>query len=79
MACGTPAIAGRTLDAVDFVKNEALLVNPEDPAEIADAIVRLLSEPDLYERLSVLGLAKAKQHSWAANAAQTLDLYRKLL
>ncbi len=55
--CGTPAIGGRTGGTADAVVDgeTGLLVHPESPEEIAEAAVRLLSDPALARRLAEAG------------------------
>ncbi len=52
-ACGKPVIAGRSGGVGDAVQHEVtgLLVNPVDTDEVATAIMRVLREPGLAERL----------------------------
>jgi phosphatidylinositol alpha-1,6-mannosyltransferase len=52
-ACGKPAVGGRSGGVPDAVVDgvTGLLVDPEDPGEIATALVRLLADNDLALRL----------------------------
>jgi len=58
---------------------EGLLVQPEDERCLADALVRLLQDPALRERMGRQGQAKAADYSWDKVAQQVLDYYRELL
>jgi len=51
--CGLPAIGSRSGGVPDAIVDgeTGLLVNPEDPAQIADAIIRLISDEALAQRL----------------------------
>jgi len=51
--CGLPAIGSRNGGIPDAIVDgeTGLLVNPEDPAQIADAIIRLISDEALARRL----------------------------
>ncbi|MEI8372304.1 MAG: glycosyltransferase [Planctomycetota bacterium] len=53
MASGLPAVATRVSGNVEVVRHEetGLLVAPRDPAAIADAIVRLASDPAIAARM----------------------------
>lgn len=53
-ACGVPVVATRMGGLVDIIQHEkdGLLVGPEDPRELADAVLRILKDPALAESLS---------------------------
>ncbi len=57
MAAGLPVITSRTDGSTELIRNEetGLLVPPEDPAALAAAIRRLLSEPDFARCLGKAG------------------------
>jgi glycosyltransferase involved in cell wall biosynthesis len=58
----------------------ALLVPPEDPAALAEALSELAAGPAARERLAAAARAAAAgPYSWDAVAAQTLALYEELL
>lgn len=59
MACGTPAVVSRGAGASEVLRHRenAMLVNPRAPQEIADAIENLTSDPSLYTMLSRKGRA----------------------
>jgi phosphatidylinositol alpha-1,6-mannosyltransferase len=56
-ACGTPTIGARVGGVPDAVRHgeTGLLVPPQDPSATADALIRLLTNPDLAERLGRKG------------------------
>jgi len=58
--CGLPVVAGDTGGTSDAVVDgeTGLLVNPEDPAAIASAVIRLLSDSDLATQLGTVGQAR---------------------
>ena len=61
LACGTPVIAsnvGSVRELIDRPGENGLLVRPGEPEALAAAMQRLLSEPDLRERLGRGGLAR---------------------
>ncbi len=78
MACGTPTIAGRTLDALDFAGNASILVDPNDSQELAEQIVSLLSDQHLAQTLRQRGLAKSHEYQWQHTAQQTANLYKEI-
>jgi glycosyltransferase involved in cell wall biosynthesis len=54
------------------------LVNPEDPEEIAAALVRLASDEVLRNDLARRGRERALQFSWDSALAKTWEVYREL-
>ncbi len=57
-----------------------LLVPPGDADALAEAIVRVLADPDLTRRLSEAGRARAvERYSWDVIADATVALHRRLL
>lgn len=57
MACGLPAISTRLVGIPDLIRHEetGLLVEPNDPVELADAIARLMRDRPLGTRLANAG------------------------
>ncbi|MFC8923172.1 glycosyltransferase [Cellulosimicrobium sp. NPDC057127] len=76
MACGVPVVATSTGALPDVVGGAGLLVPPEDPTALRDALVRVLTEDGLAGRLRADGARRAAACSWTAVAGQYLDLYR---
>jgi starch synthase len=81
MACATAVVASRVGGIPEVVADgeTGLLVHPDDPASLADALNHLLRDP---ARAAAMGLAGRKravaEFSWDAVAAQTAALYREL-
>ena len=50
----------------------ALMVNPHDTTEIADAMVAVTQDPVLADRLRVSGQRRAAEFSWERAAEETL-------
>jgi phosphatidylinositol alpha-1,6-mannosyltransferase len=70
---GKPLVAGRSGGIPDAVIDgeTGLLVDPLDPGDIADAITRVLGEPDLAARLGRAGHRRAVEElSWPRSAEQ---------
>jgi len=57
MACGLPAVTTRLVGNPDLVKHEetGLLVEPNNAEQLADAIERLMQDPQLASRLAEAG------------------------
>jgi glycosyltransferase involved in cell wall biosynthesis len=74
MACGTPVVTSTRGSLPEIAGDAALLVDPTSVDEIGQALVRVLSDTDLRIRLITAGQVRARQFSWRATAAATLDL-----
>jgi starch synthase len=81
MACGTAVVASRVGGIPEVVADAetGVLVQPDDPAALADAINVLVSDPVRAAAMGQLGRQRAAaDFSWAAIAAQTAELYAEL-
>lgn len=78
MARGVPTLTSNTSSLPQVAGDAALLVDPTDVSEIAEALARLLTETALAEDLRQRGLQRAATFTWAATAQATLDVYRRL-
>ena len=79
MACGIPTLTSNTSSIPEVAGNAALLVDPLSVEEIAEALGRLLSEPQLRQRLQLSALEQAAQFSWERTASETVAMYRRLM
>src|SRR5919204_636386 len=81
MAAGAPIVASAIPGYRDVVSNEreGLLVEPKNPAALADAVARLLSNPELRASMRRVGHAKARGYDWPVVADQVLDYYADVL
>jgi glycosyltransferase involved in cell wall biosynthesis len=79
MACGAPVITSRLSSLLETVGNAASLVPPGDFRELAQSIVRVLTDSRERDRLSQAGLQRAGEFSWERSAAATLEVYREVL
>lgn len=72
MAHGVPVLTSRVSATLEIAGDAALLVDPESVDDIRAAIVSLLTDADLRERLVMAGKARAAQFSWQRTATQTM-------
>ncbi len=70
LACGVPTIVADTSSLPEVVGDAALLVDPHDPGTLADALRRLLEEPELAADLAARGPRQAARFSWERGAEQ---------
>jgi glycosyltransferase involved in cell wall biosynthesis len=76
MACGCPVVTSDTSAMPETAGGAAVLSDPGDPASIARAIVEAAGPG--RDRLRDAGLRRARQFTWEATAASTLDVYREV-
>lgn len=80
-AAGLPVIGTMNCGAEDAIRHgeTGFLVAQGDVAGLADAIVRLLRDPNLRAQVGAAGRIFAAQHTWEAAARQVLALYQQVL
>ncbi len=77
---GLPVVAGNVGGAVDAVVDgeTGLLVNANDPVDVADAVTRLLVDQELSRRLGERGAARAQEFAWPLITSRVEDLLLSL-
>jgi glycosyltransferase involved in cell wall biosynthesis len=75
MASGTPVVTSNVSSMPEVAGDAALLVDPYDPAAIADAIFNVLTDASLREDLRRRGIARAHQFSWEASVRRVREIY----
>ena len=78
MACGTPVITSNTSSMPEIGGPDAILVNPENPDEIANNMLRLEEDDQFYRKQEEIGIERAQQFSWQQTAEQLLNLYESV-
>jgi glycosyltransferase involved in cell wall biosynthesis len=76
MASGTPVVTSNTSSLAEVAGGAALLVDPQDAAQIAAALKRTLTDAALRDHLRAAGTARANEFTWARAAHETLAVYR---
>jgi glycosyltransferase involved in cell wall biosynthesis len=82
MACGLPVVGTKIGGMLETVLDgeTGLLVEPERPDLLSDAVVSLLEDADRAKRMGIRGRAQAVEHfSWRARAERLLSAYRKIM
>ena len=75
MSQGIPVVASRTaIDTYYFSDETICFFKSGDDQAMADALLKIINDPDLRERLSKNGLAYAKRNSWDSKKAEYLSL-----
>jgi glycosyltransferase involved in cell wall biosynthesis/GT2 family glycosyltransferase len=79
MAHGCPVITTNVSSLPEVAGDAAILVNPDDASAIANAMVRLVREPELRAQMIEKGLEQSKKFSWEICAKKTIDIWRKMM
>lgn len=77
MACGLPVIANN-ISSMPEVIGEAGLLLPQKIEPWRDAIVKLLADTGLRQRLRLAGLERARDLTWQKMAQETVKIYHKV-
>lgn len=75
MACGCPVISSARGSLREVVADAARIVEPEDVADLAQALQVLATDPAVRGRLQAAGFVNARRFDWDRNAADTLEVY----
>ncbi|MCL4487634.1 MAG: glycosyltransferase family 4 protein [Chloroflexi bacterium] len=78
MACGTPVITSNVTSLPEVAGDAAVMVNPGDSAELAQAMRCVLQDAVLRKELQERGLARSRLFSWERTARETLQVYERI-
>jgi glycosyltransferase involved in cell wall biosynthesis len=79
MACGAPVVTSDNSALREVAGDAALLVDPHSSEAIAEALERVLEDPELRDDLRRRGLERRRAFTWEACADATVAAYRDLL
>jgi len=79
MACGAPVLCSNASSLPEVVGDAARLVDPYDARALAAGMRELLADAGRRQALSRRGLRHSRAFTWARNAAQTMEVYRKIV
>ena len=74
MSCGCPVVASRTTSLPEICGTAAVYCDPDDPADIAAGIRRIVESRSLQDELGTAGRLRAEQFSWSAAADRLSEL-----
>lgn len=75
MACGVPVVASNVSSIPEVVGDAALLVDPNDPKQIAARILEIVENESLRHELIFKGLNQAAKFKWEKTAKKMLDIF----
>lgn len=79
MACGCPVITSNGHAMPEVAGDAALLVDPRDSAQMAEAIRQILIDETTRQELIEKGRRRAQSFSWARAAGEVIAVYQRLL
>ena len=78
-ACGCPVIVSDRGALPEVAGDAALIVNPDKPDEIAEAISSLVEDNILRNQLIQKGRLRAKGFTWEDAAKKTLEIFKQVV
>lgn len=78
MTLGTPVVSANTSSLPEVAGDAAIMINPDDPVSLAEAILQVVSDSCLRHELVRKGKEQARLFSWEKTAKATLQAYRSL-
>lgn len=79
MTLGTPVVTSNNSSLPEVAGDAALLINPNEPMQLAEAILKLISDSQLRQEFIDKGKERAKTFSWERTAIETLKAYRSII
>jgi glycosyltransferase involved in cell wall biosynthesis len=79
MALGTPIVCTPVASVPEVARDAALYVDPGQPAGLAEAILRVLDDEIVRERLIAAGRAGVRRFDFTQTARQTLAVFDEVL
>lgn len=78
-ACGCPVICSNTSSFPEVAGSGAFYFDPYSEESIKNAVLRIIEDSSLRERLVIEGYERVKQFSWKKTAEKTKLIYESLL
>ncbi len=79
MACGTPVITSNVFSMPEIAGDAALLVDPNNPDDMAQAIHKMLTNKELQQSFKEKGFEQVKKFSWKKMAQDYIEIYKEII
>ncbi len=79
LACGVPVVGSNASSVPEIVGEAGILVDPDDARSMAGALIAVVTDDELHEKLSSAAVEQAHKFSWKKCARETLQAYRDVL
>ncbi len=78
MACGTPVVCANNSSLPEIAGDAALLIEATDTEALANAMLQLVIDTSLREKLIQRGYEQARKFRWEEAARRLLDVYSEI-
>jgi len=79
MACGTPVITSNVFSMPEVAGDAAVLIDPTDPVDLAQAMQKVIADPDFSKAISAKGFEQFTRFSWAKMAKDYMEIYKEIV
>ncbi|MDR2468498.1 MAG: glycosyltransferase family 4 protein [Spirochaetaceae bacterium] len=79
MASGIPVACARAAALPETAEHAALYFDPMDAEDMADRMVALATDSELYQQCRAAGIERARNFSWDACAERTLQILHEIV
>jgi glycosyltransferase involved in cell wall biosynthesis len=77
MACGLPVVVTNTGGTAELVKDNGIVVSPDDPIQLATAILTLLDDENRRRHAAQASRTIARKFGWQSCARRYIETYRE--
>ena len=78
MACGCPTILSTSSSLPEIGSDSAVYFKTGVPESLSEAILRVLNDGELAEKLRQRGQARAETFTWLLSATRLAEVYRSI-
>jgi len=78
-SCGAAVVTSRVSSCPEIAGDAALTVDPYNPADIEQAIEKIIRNPELRDELKAKAVKRAQDFSFRKTAEETLKVYEKVV
>lgn len=78
-ACGVPVVTSNCSCMPEIAGEAAVFVDPHEPKEIADGVLKALKDEGLRSHLKEKGLLRAREFSWERTAREMLEVFEEVV
>jgi len=79
MIFNAPVVTSNVSSMPEVAGDAALLIDPTEPEQLAESILKVISDRKFRNELITKGQARAKSFSWEKTALATIEGYKKVL
>jgi alpha-1,3-rhamnosyl/mannosyltransferase len=79
MAAGVPVITSHVSSLPEVTGGAAVLIDPQSPAELRDALDRLLTSPAARMHMAAAGRIRAQHFRWDECARKSVDFFERIV